>query len=497
MADFIVAIELGSSKITGIAGRKNPDGSLSVTAVASEDSSTFINKGVVYNIDKTVQAITNIISKLEKTLKAKIARVYVGVGGRSIHSVINTHVKDLPAGTVVTQEMVDQMMDVNRGMDYPEMNILDVVTQEYKVDSQYQLDPVGIPCSRLEGNFLNILFRKTFYRNLTKCFESAGVAIAELFLAPLALADVVLTDNDKRSGCMLIDLGADTTTVAVYHKSVLRNLTVLPLGSANITKDIASLQIDELEAEKMKLRYASASMEDKDLNSDGSYPAGNDVNVPIPTFSKIVADRFYEIIYNALNVVPDGLYEKLTGGIVLTGGGSNMKNVDEAVKRIAKVKKVRIAHDVLLTVNSTNPLITAHDGRMNTLLGLLAKGDMNCAGPEFSNGLFDNPSVVNSMNGTAAGVNSIGGVQNGSSANSGISHAPGSGVVMDNSGKVGEETGRSTDGLEKKNAARKDDDKENGAEDEEREAKPTILSKFKHSMGRFFKTIISEEEDEK
>ena len=177
MANFIVAIELGSSKITGIAGRKNLDGSISVLAVVTEDSSSCIRKGVVYNIDKTVQTLTNIVKKLETQLKAKIAHVYVGVGGQSIRSVRNNNVKELPPEAIVTQAMVNELMDANRSMQYPDQEILDAATQEYKVDNQYQLDPVGIQCSRLEGNFLNILWRKSFYRSLNKCFDNAGIAI--------------------------------------------------------------------------------------------------------------------------------------------------------------------------------------------------------------------------------------------------------------------------------------------------------------------------------
>ena len=183
--EFIVAIELGSSKMTGIAGKKNLDGSIQVLACVKEDSSSFIRKGVVYNIDKTAQCLTNIISRLEKQLKTGITQVYVGVGGQSIRSIRNLISKDLPAGTQVTQDMVIELMDSNRNMKYPDQEILDAAVQEYKVDSQYQLDPVGIQCSRIEGNFLNILQRKAFYKNLNKCFETAEINVAEMYLISL------------------------------------------------------------------------------------------------------------------------------------------------------------------------------------------------------------------------------------------------------------------------------------------------------------------------
>lgn len=159
--DFIVAIELGSSKMTGIAGRKNPDGSITVLAVASEDSTSYIRKGVVYNIDKTAQGLSNIISKLKNTLQTDITQVYVGIGGQSIRSVKNVIIKDLPLDAIVSQDMVNELMDANRNMTYPDYEIQDAITEEYKVDAQYQNDPVGIQAIRLEGNFLNILWRRS------------------------------------------------------------------------------------------------------------------------------------------------------------------------------------------------------------------------------------------------------------------------------------------------------------------------------------------------
>ena len=160
--EFIVAIELGSSKMTGIAGQKNLDGSINVLAVVKEDSSSFIRKGVVYNIDKTAQCLTSIVKKLENQLKTEVLQVYVGVGGQSIRSVKNVIAKDLPVETIITQDMVIELMDANRSMVYQDQEILDAAAQEYKVGSQFQLDPVGIQANRLEGNFLNILERKAF-----------------------------------------------------------------------------------------------------------------------------------------------------------------------------------------------------------------------------------------------------------------------------------------------------------------------------------------------
>ena len=388
--DFIVAIELGSSKITGIAGKKNLDGSIQVLACVKEDSSSCIRKGVVYNIDKTAQCLTNIINRLEKQLKTGITQVYVGVGGQSIRSIRNLIAKDLPNGMQVTQDMVIELMDENRNMKYPDQQIIDAAAQEYKVDSQFQLDPVGIQCNRIEGNFLNILQRKSFYANLNKCFETAGINIAELYLAPLALADSVLTEAERRSGCALVDLGADTTTVSVYSKNILRHLAVIPLGANNITKDIASLQMEESDAEKMKLRYASAFTENNDIDNNMKYSIDQDRQVETRKFIEIVEGRLEEIIANVWCQVPEEFCDKLLGGIILTGGGSNLSDIEKAFQNYTHIDKIRIAKFVTQTITSTIAEINAHDAMMNTVLGLLAKGDINCAGSELplSNDLF-------------------------------------------------------------------------------------------------------------
>ena len=399
MADkeFIVAIELGSSKVTGIAGQKKPDGSISVLAIAKEDSSSFIRKGVVYNIDKTAQCLTNIVKKLETQLKVHITQVFVGVGGQSIRGVRNVVSKDLPADTIITQEMVVELMEANRTLDYPDQKILDVAEQEYRVDSQLQLDPVGIRASRLEGNYLNILERKAFFQNLNKCFETADIKVVEMYLAPLALANAVLTEAEKRSGCALVDIGADTTTVAVFSKNVLRHLAVIPLGSNNITKDIASLQMEETDAEKMKLKYASAFTDNNEIDDTLKYSIDQDRQVESRKFIDIVEGRLEEIVLNVREQIPNEYYDKLLGGIILTGGGSNMRNIEKAFSNHTHIDKIRTAKFVTLTINSSHELIKAHNGMMNTVLGLLAKGYINCAGSELDTNrdLFQDNSASN------------------------------------------------------------------------------------------------------
>ena len=312
--EFIAAIELGSTNITGIAGKKNSDGSINVLAVVREDSTSCIRKGVVYNIDKTTQCLSTVMKKLKSALKSGIEHVYVGVGGQSIHSVLNVIVKELQDDTLISQDIINGMMDQNRSMTYPEQEILDAATQEYKVGAQYTIDPAGVQSNRLEGNFLNILCRKSFYRNLNLCFENAGIGIAELYLAPVALADSVLTDSEKRTGCMLVDLGGDTTTVAVYYRNILRQLTVIPLGGNNITKDLTSFQMEEDEAEKLKLSLGSAFTDTAEIDREKTIKTENG-EIKQEEFLYCVEARLKEIIANAWNQVPDDYKTHLLGGI--------------------------------------------------------------------------------------------------------------------------------------------------------------------------------------
>ena len=462
--EFIVAIELGSTNIIGVAGKKNIDGSISILSVI-----------------KTVQCLTNIIKRLETSLKAKVAQVYVGVGGQSIRSVKNTLIKELPLDTVVTLDMVNELMDENRNMTYPAQEVLDAITQEYKVDAQYQLDPVGIQCTRLEANLLNILWKKSFYRNLNKCFDNAGIAIAEMYLAPLALADSVLTDVEKRVGCVLVDLGAETTTVSVYYRNILRHLAVIPLGGNNITIDIASLQMDDENAEKMKRKYASAYTESKDIDENLKYSIDEDRQVDSKTFIEIVEARLEEIIKNVWYQVPSEYTDKLLGGFIITGGVSNMKNIEKAFKQHTGVDKIRIANFVQETINSNIPEITAHDATMNTVLGLIAKGDMNCAGDELTSDLF---AKENNTETTSTVVEAP-------KAPRSITETQGRGVVPTEAEKqkAEEEARRKREEEEAEQRAREEEERR--LEEEKRKNSP--LNKLFRKTKSFFDQIMKEE----
>lgn len=377
--EFIAAIELGSSKITGVAGRKNSDGSMQVLAYAKEDSSSFIRKGIIYNLDKTAQSLTSIINKLEGDLKNSIAKVYVGIGGQSLRTVRNVVSRDLNEETIISQELVDAICDENLEIPLVDMDILDVAPQEYKIGNNLQADPVGVAGSHIEGRFLNIVARASIKKNLERCFEQAKIEIADLLISPLVTANAVLSESERRSGCALIDFGADTTTISVYKNNILRFLTVLPLGGNSITRDITSMQMEEEEAERLKITFGNVMYEEEESEEaatcqleDGSR------TVELQALNNIIEARAEEIITNVWNQIQlSGYDDKLLSGIIITGGAANLKNLDTMLRKRSKIEKIRTARSIRNTIQTDSDLIKK-DGTQNTLFGLLFEGKENC-----------------------------------------------------------------------------------------------------------------------
>ena len=373
--DFYVAIELGSSKVTGIAGQKKMDGSITVLAVATEDSMSLIRRGTVYNIEKTNQCIRRIVQKLQNQLQTEIKMVHVGLGGQSIRTIQNNIINDFDEATVVSLDIIDAMCDANRGTKYTNQYILDVVPQEYKVDLQYQTEPVGIECNRIEGSYLNIVWRETFYRNLCKCFEEqSNMPNTRYYIAPLALADSLLTESERRNGCMLVDLGAGTTTVSIYYKNILRHMATIPLGGLNITKDISAFHIDEADAERLKLKHALAYVNASEVDAETKLSIDIQRTISQREFLSMAEARTEEIIKNALAQIPTEYEDKLIGGIILTGGMANMRNIEQAFRIYSKCENIRIANKVKTSVNYAKQVTNTSDISC-TALSLLLKAD--------------------------------------------------------------------------------------------------------------------------
>ena len=378
---FIVAIELGSSKVTGIAGRKQPDGVTQILAFAQEPSTTFIRKGRINNVNKMTQCILNMKDKLEQQLQKSVSRVYVGIGGMGMHTVANTVVKHFDSKVEITQEMVDAMCDENRNTASPDRDILESVPQEYRLGTQVQTDPVGILSDGIEGHFLNIVANQSVREEIRNCFRTAGVAIADLPITVQALADAMLTEPEKRSGCVFVDMGAETTSVAVYKNNLLRHLAVIPLGGANVNRDIMSLQIEDDEAEELKLKYASA-IADNSGEKRKPIVLRDGRHIDFDEFSGLVEARMEEIILNIKNQITLSKYDKgqLIGGLVITGGASHLKDIDKAFVRDTQFEKIRFVRNIRIPLRAGEFGEFNADGDCNSAIALLDKGEMNCCG---------------------------------------------------------------------------------------------------------------------
>jgi cell division protein FtsA len=190
---------------------------------------------------------------------------------------------------------------------------------------------------------------------------------------------------------MLVDLGADTTTIVVYHKNIVRHVAVIPLGSNSITKDLCALQLEDQDAEKLKTKYASAFTPENEIDGEEQYNLSPSVSVPAVKVIDLVEARVDEIITNAWNQVPAEFAEKLLGGIILTGGGAQLKNIIQAFRKITNIEQIRIAKDSneAFTPQPIVPTSFTH----NTLVGILAKGDQNCwaeaAAPRTNTDMFN------------------------------------------------------------------------------------------------------------
>ena len=384
--DFIVAIELGSSKISGIAGKKK-DGTMHILAYAEEKTAGCVKRGVVYNIEKTYQSVNTIIAKLEAVLKTKITRAYVGLGGQSMRSYKCIIKRNLLTQSYITNEAIDAIRQESYEIPFNDYEVLENFPQEYVVDSSVIADPVGVMGTNIEGEFLDVIAKTNLRTNIDTVFANVGVDIAEGLISPLQLANNVLTDAEKRSGCALIDLGADTTTLVVYKNNIVRYLVTIPMGSNNINKDLSTLPIDEAETEDVKLKYGDACQEfEASEESETQYYTTSDGRqIDVNTIKTVAESRMGEIIANVSSQIINSDYSgKLLAGIVITGGGSNMKNIVRAFTKNTKIDKVRVANKVNQTVVKTSNAsnFSMDSVETTTIISLLLAGTVPCGGED-------------------------------------------------------------------------------------------------------------------
>lgn len=377
--EIVVAIEFGSSMIRGIAGCRNIDGSIQILDVVNENAKNCIRKGIIYNIDKTVLCLKTIVEKLEQDLNVHINKVFVGIGGKSLRTMKNSVSRQLETKVIVSNELVNSLLETNKETSYADYEILDVVPQEYRVGADLIMDPVGILSNQIEGRYLNVIAKSCVKEYIYTCLRTAGLEPVGYFISPMALAENVLTDTEKRSGCVLVDFGMDTTTIAIYKNNVLRHLAVLPLGSHNITQDIAALQVEADEAEELKLKYGSAFSELKSEDLVKNILINNERTIEERVLVEIVEARMEEILGNVWEqICNSGYRDKLIAGMVVTGGGANIKNIDKAIANRTGLDKIRFVRIVQAPLQAIHTEQVVKDGTMNTLISLLSLGNQDC-----------------------------------------------------------------------------------------------------------------------
>ena len=378
--DIIIAVELASTAIRAIAGKREPDGSMQVLAFAQEESPNTIRKGIIDNIDKTTQALTRVIGKLNDKLGVKVNSVYVGLGGQSLRSVPNRVLLQFDGLELLSHKTIDKMRDTNSGVVYPNAEIKEVVPQEFTIGSRSVVDPVGMQAEAIEANFINIIARNTLEENIRKCIKGAGLEVQEVLISPLCEANALLSPNEKRSGCALVDMGADTTTVSVYVNNILRHLCVIPLGGSNVTSDITSLKVEAEEAEELKKKYGTAFRSDSEDKTGQKITLSFDRTEEEEKLQEIVEARYEEIVANVWHHI-SAYKDKMLSGIVLTGGAARIPDLPKAFSRLtAGELNIRIAKGLPENVTISFGVQVGEPDRLYTLYALLLEGTENCVG---------------------------------------------------------------------------------------------------------------------
>lgn len=336
---LVVALDIGTTKVCAVAGRKNEHGRLEILGIGKVDSEG-VMRGVVSNIDKTVRAISEAIKAAERAAGQEFRMVHVGIAGQHIKSLQHRGmlVRD-NNHTEISQRDVDKLInDMYKLVLPPGDKILHVIPQEYTIDQEQGiLEPIGMSGVKLEANFHIITGQITAVQNLIKCVERAGLNVANLTLEPIASATAVLSDEEKEAGVALVDMGGGTTDITIFSEGIIRHTAVIPFGGNVITKDIKEgCMVMNQQAEKLKTKFGSALSDEVYDNRIITIPGlkGRDPKeISEKNLSRIIQARAEEILdYVVWEIRRSGFENKLIGGIVLTGGGALMKHMDKLVE---------------------------------------------------------------------------------------------------------------------------------------------------------------------
>lgn len=350
---YIVALEIGSSKIKGAVGTVDSTGALSVKVVEEERLSDSVRYGCIRNVMETVNAIRNVLTRLEqRESQRKITGVYVSVGGRSMSSQTFELERHLPSYTEITMAMIDDIIHNALNQSLHERSIVSVTPREFLIDKSPTDRPVGMMGSDITARLNIISCRTQLVRNLkTVLQDRLQLKIHDIFVRQLVEADLVLSSEEKRLGCMLVDFGAETTTVSIYKNGVLEYLATIPLGSRNITRDITALNHLEERAEELKIMGGNA------LPVTEQPQTYNQTSTDYSMINNYVAARAGEIILNINEQLKyAGLdANKLPGGIIMVGKGPKLNGFSQRLENMTGMKT---------RVGAPNNRIHINDGRI-------------------------------------------------------------------------------------------------------------------------------------
>ncbi len=340
-SEIVVGLDIGTTKIVAIVGRRNEFGKIEILGMGKSESFG-VARGVVQNIDKTVESIRTAVAEAEAKSGVDIKIVNVGIAGQHIKSVQHRGIKTRTSeDEEIAQKDIDSLIeDMFRLMMQPGEQIIHVLPQEYIIDGEQGIkNPIGMAGIRLEANFHIITGQIAAAKNILKCAQKAGLEVSELTIEPLASADAVLSDEEKEAGVVLVDIGGGTTDVALFQDGIIRHTAVIPFGGNVITEDIKEgCTIIKSQAELLKIKFGSALASENQENEIVSIPGLRGrahKEISVRNLSAIIQARMEEIIEHVYYEIKNSDYEKkLIAGIVITGGGSQLKHITQLVEYI-------------------------------------------------------------------------------------------------------------------------------------------------------------------
>lgn len=348
-SQYIVAIEIGSSKTVGAVAEKRPDNTLSVIAIESEPTLNFVRYGCIQNVESTKASVNRILMKLNNAAQGEIRSVYVGVSGRSLHSMPTEAQRSLSTEQSITQAILESIKNDASRNALNNYDTIEVIPRSYSIDKIETSNPVGSFGTDIKARLNLIVAKPSILINLRRVFNQQ-IQIKDTITTPVAVADAVLTADERSLGCMLVDMGAETTTVSLYRNDALVYLITIPLGGRNLTRDITALGIREENAEKIKRNIANPLSPNAD-------PVTID-NIKSSDASNYILARTGEIIANIKSQVSNaGMSLNDIHSIVLVGGGAELKGIDhELSESVNSSISVRIASSIPARLSTVTPI---------------------------------------------------------------------------------------------------------------------------------------------